>query len=107
MPSLLGDKIRAARTALNMSLEQLAKLTESSKSYVWELENRDNPNPSAEKLAKIAEVLGVTIEFLRQSEDITADEEVKDLAFFRKYQGLDPKDKDKLRKFVDVWDDES
>ena len=106
MPSLLGDKIRAARTALNMSLDQLATQTGSSKSYVWELENKDNPNPSAEKLAKFAKELGVTSEFLRQGTEISADDEVKDLAFFRKFQGLDPKDKERLRKFVDVWDDE-
>lgn len=107
MPSLLGDKIRAARTALNMSLEQLATQTGSSKSYVWELENRDNPNPSAEKLAKLAEELRVTIEFLRAGAEVSADEKVKDLAFFRKYQGLEPKDKEKLRKFVELWDDEN
>lgn len=106
MPSRLGDKIRAARTALNMSLDQLAISTGSSKSYVWELENRDNPNPSAEKLSKVATALGVTTEFLREGDEISADEEVKDLAFFRRFQGLDPKDKDKLRKFVELWDDE-
>lgn len=106
MPSLLGDKIRAARTALGMSLDQLATQTGSSKSYVWELENKDNPNPSAEKLAKFAKELGVTIEFLSKGVEVSANEEIRDLAFFRKFQELDPKDKEKLRKFVDLWDDE-
>ena len=48
MPSPLGDKLRALRQQKKLSLEQLAELTESSKSYIWELENKDAPNPSAD-----------------------------------------------------------
>jgi DNA-binding XRE family transcriptional regulator len=40
----LGDKIRALRKEKKLSLEQLAELTDSSKSYIWELENKDDPN---------------------------------------------------------------
>ena len=54
MPSPLGDKIRALRKEKKLSLERLAELTESSKSYIWELENKDDPKPSAEKIGKIA-----------------------------------------------------
>ena len=43
MPSPLGDKIRVLRKQKKLSLEQLAELTESSKSYMWELENKDDP----------------------------------------------------------------
>ena len=57
MPSPLGNKIRELRKQKKLSLEQLAELTESSKSYIWELENKDDPKPSAEKTAKIAAVL--------------------------------------------------
>ena len=64
MPSPLGDKIRALRKEKKLSLERLAELTESSKSYIWELENKDDPKPSAEKIGKIASVLEVTTEFL-------------------------------------------
>ena len=60
MPSLLGEKIRALRKLKKLSLEQLAELTESSKSYLWKLENKDAPKPSVEKLARIAAVLEVT-----------------------------------------------
>jgi hypothetical protein len=49
VPSPLGDKIRALRKQKKLSLEQLAELTDSSKSYIWELENKDDPKPSAEK----------------------------------------------------------
>ncbi len=50
VPSPLGDKIRALRKQKKLSLEQLAELTDSSKSYIWELENKDDPKPSAEKI---------------------------------------------------------
>ena len=59
MPSPLGDKIRALRKQKKLSLEQLAELTDSSKSYIWELENRDTRKPSGEKLTRIAQALEV------------------------------------------------
>jgi transcriptional regulator with XRE-family HTH domain len=43
MPSSLGDKIRKHRREKGYSLEKLAKLTDSSKSYLWELENLSTP----------------------------------------------------------------
>ncbi len=105
MPSPLGTKIRDRRLQLEMSLETLAKLTGSSKSYVWELENRDkDPNPSAEKLAKIAEALKVTSEFFLAKNETTPSNEVRDVAFFRKYLQLDESSKEKLRDILDVFD---
>ncbi len=105
MSSPLGDKIRARRTQLEMSLDDLAKETGSSKGYLWELENRDNPNPSVDKLTKIATALGVTSEFLLESSQSTPDQEVLDKAFFRRYQGLDPKAKARMSKFLE-WDED-
>lgn len=107
MPSPLGDKIRARRRECKLSLDRLAALTDSSKSYLWELENRDNPNPSAEKIAKIASELGVTPQFLLDHNETTPDEAVKDEAFFRKYQQMDGPAKRRLRTLLDVWDKES
>jgi transcriptional regulator with XRE-family HTH domain len=107
MPSPLGEKIRNRRTDLKMSLEQLAKLTDSSKGYLWELENRDKANPSMDKLTRIASALGVTAEFLLERNDASPDEHVQDRAFFRKYQGLDTTAKSKIRKLLDLWDDEA
>jgi len=106
VPSPLGNKIRTLRTSLGLSLDQLAELTGSSKSYLWELENRDKPNPSADKVAKIAVVLHVTTQFLLESEETTPDEAVRDEAFFRKYKQLPEPDKAKLRKFLEAWNDE-
>lgn len=106
MPSSLGEKLRNQRNIKKLSLEQLAVLTGSSKSYIWELENKDTPNPSAEKIGKIAVALGVTTEFLMSDLMTTPDEDMEDQFFFRKYQKLSEPDKKKIRKILDAWEDE-
>jgi transcriptional regulator with XRE-family HTH domain len=102
----LGDKIRALRKQKKLSLEQLAELTDSSKSYIWELENKDDPKPSADKVTKLAAVLEVTTEFLLTDSVATPDEQVIDEAFYRKYKTMSEGDKKKLRKILDAWEDE-
>jgi transcriptional regulator with XRE-family HTH domain len=106
VPSPLGDKIRALRKEKKLSLERLAELTESSKSYIWELENKDDPKPSAEKIGKIASVLEVTTEFLLTESTSPPGEEVIDEAFFRKYKSMPEGTKKRLRKILDAWDDD-
>ena len=59
MPSKLGVKINELRRQKGLTLEQLAQSTDSSKSYMWEIENKEVARPSAEKLDRIAEALGV------------------------------------------------
>ncbi|MFZ6048081.1 helix-turn-helix domain-containing protein [Pseudomonas sp. CR3202] len=102
MASPLGQKISARRRELGMSLERLAELTESSKSYLWELENRDKPNPSLDKVTKIALALDLTPESLLDT-NASAPQTDVDKAFFRKYQALDEDEKKKIRKIVDSW----
>ncbi len=106
MPSPLGDKIRAQRKQKKLSLEQLAELTESSKSYIWELENKDDPKPSAEKIGRIAAALELTTEFLLSHSVASPGEEVIDEAFFRKYKAMPEDTKKRLRKILDAWDDD-
>mgnify|MGYP001149749543 CR=1 FL=1 len=104
--SALGKKIRDLRKAKSYTLEKLAELTESSKSYIWELENKNPPRPSGEKIAKIAGVLGVTAEYLLDATEKVAVADAADEAFFRKYRRMDPTTKDRIRRMVDVWDDD-
>ena len=106
MPSLLGIKINELRRAKKLTLEQLAQATESSKSYMWEIENKDVARPSAEKLDKIASALGVTASFLIDSTQTEPTAEVEDTAFFRKYQNADPGVKAKLKRILDVLDED-
>jgi transcriptional regulator with XRE-family HTH domain len=106
MPTALGEKIRQLRKEKELTLEDLAKLTESSKSYIWELENKNMPRPSADKIGKIAAVLGVTPEFLLDTSEASPTPNVVDEAFYRKYRKMDPEVKAKIRSIVEVWDKE-
>ena len=103
MPSPLGERIRRLRREKGLTLDELAKLTASSKSWLWELETREAPRPSAEKLARVAAVLGVTGDFLTAAATSEPDSGVLDEAFFRKYQQLDADTKEKVRDLVERW----
>ncbi len=105
MASPLGLKIRDLRRARGLTLDQLAQATDSSKSYMWELENKDVARPSGEKLNKIAAVLGVTPEYLADATRTEVTEDVEDVAFYRKYQSLDPEAKAKIKRILDVFDE--
>lgn len=98
----LGDKIRELRKAKRYTLDKLAELADSSKSYIWELENKSPPRPSAEKIAKIAAALGVTGDYLIDPTGTMQAEDATDTAFFRKYRKMDASMKDKIRRMVDL-----
>lgn len=90
-----------------MTLEQLAEKTESSKGYIWELENRETKRPSAEKLQKIAEALRVTTEFLLDEGQANPDDDVLTQAAFRKFGKLAEPDQKKILKIIESWGDET
>lgn len=104
MSTALGEKLKKLRKEKGLTLDKLAVLSESSKSYVWELENKNLPRPSAEKISKIASSLGVTIEYLIDQNQQVNETDAVDEMFFRKYQNMDPVVKNKVRKMVDLWD---
>ncbi|GKS70010.1 transcriptional regulator [Nitrosomonas sp. PY1] len=106
MASLLGEKIRTERKRLKLTLEELAEKTNSSKSYIWELENRPTVRPSAEKIGKIAEVFGVPVEYLLNDERLNLTESDVDQVFFRRITQLDPVKRAQLEKFLKAIDDE-
>ena len=100
-----GDRIKELRKKKGYTLEKLAELAESSKSYIWELENKQPPRPSADKIAKIARVLGVTPEYLLDPE-VTNLADATDEAFYRKYRRMPPATKERFRRMIEVWDDD-
>ncbi|TWI64379.1 helix-turn-helix protein [Pseudoduganella lurida] len=103
MATQLGEKLRALRKERKLTLEQLAAQAKLSKSYLWELENRESQRPSAEKLTALGDVLGVTTAYFLE-EDVRAPEEKHlDEAFFRGYQQLNAEGKDHLRKILETF----
>jgi transcriptional regulator with XRE-family HTH domain len=94
------------RRKQGLTLEGLATKIESSKSYVWEIENKDVARPSAEKLSLIAAARETTTDYLLGTEAVTQ-ADATDLAFFRRYQDMEPKAKEKLREMLKILDDKS
>lgn len=105
MSTELGSKIKKLRKEKGYTLEKLAELTESSKSYIWELENKNPPRPSADKISKIADQLDVTMEYLLGSNTDVSEDDAKDVKFFRDYKKMNDKTKERIRSMVALWDD--
>jgi len=106
MAKTLGEKIHRLRKQKGYTLEKLGELTESSKSYIWELENKNPPRPSADKISRIAAALGVTADYLVDTRESTPMPDVVDQVFFRKYRNMDSDTKEKIRQMVELWGSE-
>lgn len=102
MANVLGEKIRRLRKEKGFTLDRLAEVTGSSKSYIWELENKNPPRPSAEKVSRVAEALGVTVDFLMDNGEATPTPDVLDEAFYRNYRRLPTETKEKLRQMLKI-----
>jgi transcriptional regulator with XRE-family HTH domain len=57
----LAVKLRELRKKRKLSQAALAKEADISKAYLWQLENEEDKQPSAEILYRLATTLGVTI----------------------------------------------
>lgn len=95
-----GERLQELRTRENqtLTLDELAKKVGSTKSYVWELENKPGIRPSAETVYKLAKALEVTVEELMDDRPADAADQV----FFREYRGLKPKTKKRLKEIMDA-----
>lgn len=64
----LGQRIREARSAKGLSLQQLEDASGISKSYIWRIEKSEERDetvrPSGDTLAKLANALGISAEAL-------------------------------------------
>ena len=104
MGTNLGRKIRELRKSKEWTLDQLAAAAGLSKSYLWDLENRESPKrPSAETIKGLADALGVTPEYLMEEDTRPPKEKEKDEAFFRQYRKLSQADKERLRQIIEAF----
>lgn len=106
MATRLGDKLRELRKKQGLTIEELGKRAGLSKSYVWELENRESQRPSAEKLTALADQLGVSASYFIEDDVREPEERHMDEAFYRNYQKLNPEAKDQLRKILQTFNDQ-
>ena len=84
----LPDKIKISRKSKGLTLEQLAQIVGSSKSYMWQLETDEKIKPSVELIAKIANALDVTVDYLIDQEIGEMDTDQEALVFFRGFKEL-------------------
>lgn len=102
MPTKLGLKINKLRIERGLSLEGLAKIADISKSYLWEVENRE-VNPTAEKLKAISAALDVEVAFLLDDNVQAEPEDQADRRFYRNYTQLDPENKKQMQRILDTF----
>jgi|EP00933_Yihiella_yeosuensis_P075063 transcriptional regulator with XRE-family HTH domain len=103
MASRLGEKIRELRKKRGLTLDKLAKEANLSKSYLWELENRESQRPSAEKLSFLADALRVSTDYFLNDDAREPEEKHLDEAFFRGYKSLNGPEKEQLRKILEAF----
>jgi transcriptional regulator with XRE-family HTH domain len=61
-PNTIGARVRALRIEIGMSLSELEAQSGISKSYLWNLENKEqHQRPSGETLYALAKALGTTM----------------------------------------------
>jgi len=107
MAQKLSQKLKELRKSKRFTLDQLAEESGISKSYIWELENRESQRPSAQKLSSLADALGVSINFFLEDDVSSPEDRHLDEAFFRGYQNLDESSKEHLRKVLEAFQGKS
>jgi transcriptional regulator with XRE-family HTH domain len=101
MASEFGARLRRLREAKKLTLQQVADAVGCTKAYIWELEMKDGQRPTAERIQKIAQVLGVTMEDVMGTPMQQAPEaSPEDVAFFREYAGMTEEEKDRYRQML-------
>jgi transcriptional regulator with XRE-family HTH domain len=65
-PTTIGGRIRHVRIQRGLTLEQLAEKAEISKSFLWDVEQ--GSDISGERLLRVANVLGASLEYLMRGE---------------------------------------
>jgi transcriptional regulator with XRE-family HTH domain len=94
---MFNERLQKLRKKQTLTLEQLANQVGSTKSYIWELENKPDKKPSADLVSKLAKELKTTVEYL-----IDGSGSDQDAVFFREYKGLQPETKVQLQNIMDA-----
>src|SRR5690606_8224263 len=103
MASAFGARLRRLREAKKLTLQQVADAVGCTKAYIWELEMKDGQRPTAERIQKIAQVLGVTMEYVMGTPKQPAYESSPaDVGYFGEYPGFTDEEKDRDRQALKI-----
>ncbi len=75
MRAKLGDRIRRARLRYGMSQAELARRIKISTTSMNQIESGETPDPRASRIRAIADVLGVSTDYLLGRKDKDEDED--------------------------------
>ena len=84
MSGRIGARVANRRKKLGYTLDQLALMVKTSKSYVWEIENKPTIRPSAMLVWRLSQALEIPYEFLLLGRMPQESREIEALAAFRK-----------------------
>ena len=103
MASAFGVRLRRFREAKKLTLQQVADAVGCTKAYIWELEMKDGQRPTAERIQKIAQLLGVTMEDVMGTPmEQAPDASPEDVIFFREYGEMTDEEKDRYRQALKI-----
>lgn len=109
----LGQNIRNIRKNKGYSIMKVKEMTGLSKSTISEIEN-DKSSPTSETLQKIASALECQVSVFFDEDRTEAIEETKideymdkNKLFFSKFEKLNDKNKDKVLKIMEMFEDET
>ncbi|WP_444930461.1 helix-turn-helix domain-containing protein [Microbulbifer sp. SSSA002] len=94
---MFSERLKNLRNEKGLTLEALAKRVDSTKSYIWELENNNDKKPSADLVNRLARELGSTVEYM-----MGAEQNDSDMVFFREYKTLSDPTKKQLQGMLEV-----
>jgi len=100
-PSDFGKRLTDARKKTGLTLQAVAEKIGSSKSYVWEMENKPFCRPTVDKAQSLAAALGTTIYALigePEPDELSAQTRV----MLRRYLALSESGKKTVRELIDV-----
>lgn len=89
-----GERLRTARKRRGLTLEALAERIDSSKAYIWQLENKEAARPSADLMIRLCGALSIQPQELVPDDPASATvSPLETEVLFRKYGSLTGRDR--------------
>lgn len=98
----LGKMIKHLRIEKGYSLIKLAQKAKMSKSYIWQLENGEQMNPSLDVIFNLSMALDVPKNYFF-NEKVPSPKNISNESFLLKFNKLSEKDKKRVHQIIDEW----
>ena len=106
MSKIFSERLRAARALKDLSQTDLAKKTDLQPSAISHFEN-DRRSPSFDNLKRLADALGVTVDYLLGRAEEPKNLNLVSQQLFRDFKQMTESDKDTLTKMAKMLADKN